>query len=258
MYARFTSWTSLIFVNMWLHSAIHFKQVLTEADNSPLYHSPLSVKWLECQKHSSDMSRQSDIMMNGVYPCVSLKEKKKALKLFLALTIAMNTISLFLAVCLTHTLSQTGSDEGSRPSNESKCPFPWQLQILESQNKEIHHCFCNNWLFLPDYSWPKMATTAKSCLGKWHTATDMGIHLHIKISTNFRKVMTVQPWFVCIMLMVVKGEKSQGTTLSALPLCFNNFNYTFSYSILLFHTWTCVIRSKVPFFFYSELTSILP
>lgn len=151
---------------------------------------------------------------------------------------------------LTHTPSLTGSDEGTRPSNESKCPFPWQLQILDGQNKEIHHCFCNNWLFLPDYSWPKMATTAKSCLGKLHTATDMGIHLHIKISTSFRKVMTVQPWFVCIMLMVAKGEKGQCSTLSALLLCFTNSNYTFSYSISLFHTWTCVIRSKVIFFLF--------
>lgn len=125
------------------------------------------------------MSHQSDIMVNVVYPCVSLKGKN-ALKLFLASTTAMNTgeendkrnshtlslipspsispfLSLFLTVCLTHSPSLTGSDEGSRPSNESKCPFPWQLQILDSQNKEIHHCCCNNLLFLPDYSWPKMA-----------------------------------------------------------------------------------------------------
>lgn len=81
----------------------------------------------------------------------------------------------------THTPSITGCDEGSRPSNKSKCPFPWQLQILDGQNKEIHHCCCNNWLFLPDYSWPKMAPITPSCPGKWHTATDMGIHLHTHI-----------------------------------------------------------------------------
>lgn len=57
-------------------------------------------------------------------------------------------------------------------SNVSKRPFPWQqLPILDGQNKEIHHRHGNNWLCLPDYSWPKMSSITPSRLGKT-TAAD--------------------------------------------------------------------------------------
>lgn len=95
LYARFTSWTSLIFVNMCLHSGLHFKQVLTEADYSPLYHSPLCVKWLECHFIETQFWYVPSKWHHGEW-CLSLcvtekKKKKKALKLFLALTTAINT-----------------------------------------------------------------------------------------------------------------------------------------------------------------------
>lgn len=137
------------------------------------------------------------LTVNVSYLYVSLKQNwSDTLKPFFALrrgsAITINksekndkhSVSHSLSLCLSlrashkHTPSITGCDEGSRPSNESECPFPWQLQILDGQNKEIYHCSCNNWLFLPDYSWPEMAVILQSWLGNWRTATEMGIHLH--------------------------------------------------------------------------------